>query len=157
MKSMLFRRIASVICLTCLCIISFASLGPVQSASAYSVKPCDGFGCDGQWPQFHKECFNDIQYPAWKDVNGGQIDLIHSLTCHAFFVESIASASYSNQLYVEITRSNPDSPNYNNAAPGKMFYSRMVGWENGQAGERVGGRGCVGMGSGANCANLYYP
>ena len=154
MKAMFFRKIAVAICLASLCIISFASLGTVKSASAYSVKPCDGLSCDGQWPQMHEDCLKSSYVIKWQDAVGGQIDLKYSFTCNAFFGVVIAS-NYSTNLYTDISRANPDTGHYQNQSQGVTMFSQMVGW-NGQTGQKVGLRGCVG-GFSANCANLAYP
>jgi hypothetical protein len=154
MKSMLFRKIAIAICLALLCIISIASFKPVKSAFAYSVRPCDGLSCDGQLPQMHEDCLRSSFVVKWENVVGGQIDFKYSSTCHAFFGVVIAS-EYSNHLYTDIARANPDTGHYQNQSQGVTMFSQMIGW-NGQTGQRVGLRGCVG-GFSANCANLAYP
>lgn len=162
MKSMVFRRIAAAICLTCLCIISFASIGPVQSAAAYSVQPCNGLGsgstpsCDGQWPQDHRECtesaYSTHTVPL-ADKTTGNVFLMFSPTCNAFYVK-VKPNSYSTYLYADIARFNPDSPRYNADSSGDEWYSQMVGWT-GINGQRFGGRGCAF--STSNCANVTRP
>ena len=153
MKPMFFRMITVAICLASLCIISL-SLGTVKSASAYSVKPCTGLSCDGQWPQRHEDCLQSSFVVKWQNVVGGQIDFKYSSTCHAFFGVVIAS-QYSNNLYTDIARANPDTGHYQSQLPGVTMFSQMLGW-NGQTGQRVSMRGCVGSFN-PNCANLAYP
>lgn len=132
MKSMLFRRIAPAICLTCLCIISFASIGPVKSVAAYSVQPCNGLSCDGLLPQAHG-CTAGAYSVNYNEYDNVKMYLMYSRTCNAMFVQ--LASPIVQYLAQNIHRTNPpasySSNNGNgqvNGATTKNLVGQMVGY-----------------------------
>ncbi len=153
MKSLLFQRIASTICLTCICMLSFATIGPVRSASAsaYSFQHCEGTGCDGQLPLgiFDGVCLSSAYSVKKAEDAGAEVNIMYTPECNAFFVhsQSFAAQSY---LYVSIERDSPFRSYSNDISGYYSLYSRMVGNTN----SVEYGAGCVGE---FYCPTLRYP